>query len=287
MGLSSTCAGGALLDDHALVHEHDLVADLAGEADLVGDDDHRHPLGGELAHHVEDLLDQLGVERAGDLVEQHHVRVHRQRAGDRDPLLLAAGEAVGVLVELVGEADPVEQRLGLLRASSSLRPSTFSWASETFSSAVLCGNRLNCWKTIPTRRRTKSSRPSVALAVAGDLLALEQDPALLGRLEQVDAAQQGHLPEPLGPSTQTTSPRSTSRSTPRSTWSVAEALVDALELQHRAVGAAAAGVAVGGSVATLARAIPVADRAGPPRRRLGLAPAGGRSASRPGGPAGS
>ena len=107
-------ARAALLDDHAVVHEDDPVADVAGEAHLVGDDDHRHPLRGQLAHHVEHLLDQLGVERAGHLVEEHHVRVHRQRAGDRDPLLLAAGEPFGVLVELVGEPDPLEQR-GCLR----------------------------------------------------------------------------------------------------------------------------------------------------------------------------
>src|SRR5438874_4804799 len=33
----------ALLDDAAAVHEEDAIADLAGEVQLVGDDDHRHP----------------------------------------------------------------------------------------------------------------------------------------------------------------------------------------------------------------------------------------------------
>ena len=154
-GLSRTWAGAPCSTTTPLVHEHDLVADLAGEAHLVGDDDHRHPLRGQLAHHVEDLLDQLGVEGARHLVEQHHVRVHGQGPRDRHPLLLAAREALGVLVHLVGEADPGQQRLRPWpRASSRLRSSTFSWASETFSSALLCGNRLNCWNTIPTRRRT-------------------------------------------------------------------------------------------------------------------------------------
>ena len=133
-----------------------LVADVAGEAHLVGDDDHRHPLGGELAHHVEDLLDQLRVERAGDLVEEHHVRVHRQRPGDRDALLLAAREALRVLVELVGEARPASSsaaRLlrGLALAAVEHLPLRQRRRSR---SRVLCGNRLNCWKTIPTRRRT-------------------------------------------------------------------------------------------------------------------------------------
>src|ERR1041384_7708859 len=33
----------ALLDDAAAVHEEHAIADLAGEVQLVGDDDHRHP----------------------------------------------------------------------------------------------------------------------------------------------------------------------------------------------------------------------------------------------------
>ena len=36
--------------------------------------------------------------------------LHRERPDDRDALLLAAGQAVGVLVALVGEAEPLEQR---------------------------------------------------------------------------------------------------------------------------------------------------------------------------------
>ena len=43
-------------------------------------------------HHVEHLVDHLRVERRGRLVEEHHLGVHRQRPGDGDPLLLAAGE---------------------------------------------------------------------------------------------------------------------------------------------------------------------------------------------------
>ena len=57
----------------------------------------------------EHLADELGVERRGGLVEQHQLRLHRQRAGDRHALLLAARELRRVGVELVGEADAVEQ----------------------------------------------------------------------------------------------------------------------------------------------------------------------------------
>ena len=53
----------------------------------------------------------------------------------------------------------------------------------------MCGKRLYDWNTIPMRRRTRlTSTPG-----AGDLLALQLDPAGVDRLEQVDAAQQRRL----------------------------------------------------------------------------------------------
>ena len=62
----------------------------------------------------EHLAGELGVERRGRLVEEHDVGLHRQRPGDGDALLLAAGEPDGVLAGLVGQADPVEEVLGPL-----------------------------------------------------------------------------------------------------------------------------------------------------------------------------
>ena len=86
----------------------------------MGRDHHRHAAGGELADHVEHLGDELRVEGARDLVEQQQLGLHRERAHDRDALLLAAREPVGVLVALVGEAEALEQRrrlrVGLARA---------------------------------------------------------------------------------------------------------------------------------------------------------------------------
>ena len=106
--MARTCRRAAL-DDQAAVHEDDLVGDLSREAHLVGDDDHRHAVPGELLHRVQDLADELGVQRRGRLVEQHQLRVHRQRPGDRDALLLPTGELRGVGVELVRQPHPGEQ----------------------------------------------------------------------------------------------------------------------------------------------------------------------------------
>ena len=97
--------GRADLDDLAVGHEHDAVGGLAGKAHLVGHDDHRHALLGEADHDVEHLVDHLGVEGGGRLVEEHDLGVHRERARDRDALLLAAGELGRVLLGLVRDAE--------------------------------------------------------------------------------------------------------------------------------------------------------------------------------------
>ena len=76
---------------------------------VVSDDDHGHSPAGELGHHGQDLADKLGIEGRRRLIEQHDFRVHGQRPGDRDPLLLSARELGRVGVFLVLEADEPEQ----------------------------------------------------------------------------------------------------------------------------------------------------------------------------------
>ncbi len=87
----------------------DPIADLTSELHLVRDDEHRHSLSRKVTHDDEHLADELRVERRRDLVEEHDVRLHHQRPGDRDPLLLAARELMRVLVGLLLEADAREQ----------------------------------------------------------------------------------------------------------------------------------------------------------------------------------
>ena len=100
------CAG---LNDHAPVHEDQAVADLPGEADLVGDHDHGHARSSQILHHVEYLADQLRIQSARRFVEEHQLGLHRQRPGDGHPLLLSAGQLGRIAVQLIRQADPVEQ----------------------------------------------------------------------------------------------------------------------------------------------------------------------------------
>jgi hypothetical protein len=94
---ASSSSVGAALDDLAGV-EHD---------DEVGVDDRRQPVGDHqrrpaLQRLLQRRLHQplgLGVEVGGRLVEDHDRRVLEQHAGDRQPLLLAAGQPVAALAD--------------------------------------------------------------------------------------------------------------------------------------------------------------------------------------------
>ncbi|EKU46918.1 6-pyruvoyl-tetrahydropterin synthase [Brevibacterium casei S18] len=106
--------GRALLENAAAVEHHHSVGYLPRELHLVGDEEHRDVRGlGDVAQHCEDVADELGVEGRGDLVEEEDLRAHRQRPGDRHPLLLTAGEPGRVLVGLLAQPDAVEQRPGI------------------------------------------------------------------------------------------------------------------------------------------------------------------------------
>src|SRR6266542_2694143 len=97
--------GRALLEDDAVVKEAHAVGDLPRETHLVGRDQHRHAARRELAYDLEHLRDELGVERARHLVEEHQLRAHRESAHDRHALLLAAREPVGIIAGLVPETE--------------------------------------------------------------------------------------------------------------------------------------------------------------------------------------
>jgi hypothetical protein len=70
----------------------------------ASDVDRANPLSCVTTNHRQDALDQLRIQRGGGLVEEHHLRRHRQRPGDRHPLLLSAPGPVAAFARLVGSA---------------------------------------------------------------------------------------------------------------------------------------------------------------------------------------
>src|SRR5512132_258021 len=86
-----------------------------GEAAVAGrDDDRRTAVGGEGGEDVDDLAPGRRVEIAGRLVGEDHVRLDGECAGDRDALLLAAGELRRQVIGALRETDLGEERLRAL-----------------------------------------------------------------------------------------------------------------------------------------------------------------------------
>ena len=110
--------GSAELFDPALTHHREPVGHRHGFFLVVGHVDERDPDllldAFELELH---LLAQLQVERAERLIEEQHLRVVHQGAGQRDPLLLAARHLRRLALL---EADEVDQLQGVLHAGAHL-----------------------------------------------------------------------------------------------------------------------------------------------------------------------
>ena len=73
----------------------------------MGDHHHRVPvLVDDLAEQGEYPASVLGVQRPGWLVGEHHLRPGDEGPGDRDPLLLAAGQLRGAVTQALLKPDP-------------------------------------------------------------------------------------------------------------------------------------------------------------------------------------
>ena len=97
---------GAALDDASVVEHEDLIG-VADRGQAVRDRDRGAPPGQLVERKLHGALG-LGVERGGGLVEDQYGRVAKDRARDRDALLLAAGEAIAALAD--GRVVAVGQR---------------------------------------------------------------------------------------------------------------------------------------------------------------------------------
>ena len=113
-GAAEHLGGRTFFLDESVVQEQHAVGDVPGESHLVRDDDHGRAILGQFAHHGEDFVGQLGIQRRGGLVEQQHLRLHRERPCDRHALLLSAGKSRGIHVGLVFQVHPAQTLLAEL-----------------------------------------------------------------------------------------------------------------------------------------------------------------------------
>ncbi len=159
-----------LLDDAARGHDGDPVGRRRGR-ETVRDEQHGPTLA-QLADRLEDLGLGHGVELGGRLVEDEHRRVLEERAGEGEPLRLAAGQPRAVLAER--RVEPVRE-LGHERVepcepdrpAQSPRRSPPGRARSRFSRSVPWKSRGRCG-TQATARRHSSGATRVERAAAGE-----------------------------------------------------------------------------------------------------------------------
>ena len=97
----------AVLDDcHAVAQALRFLHQMSGQKDRLA-------ALANAAHQFPDRSTRLRVQSSGQLVEKHHFRIVDQREGDEETLLLPAREIHEPGVALVGEAELIEQALGV------------------------------------------------------------------------------------------------------------------------------------------------------------------------------
>jgi hypothetical protein len=140
---------------------------------------------------------QLGIERRGGLVEEHQLRLHGDRPGDRHPLLLAAGEAERVARQLVAEADLAQgvggPGLGVAAAHAAdpLKPlGDILQRGHVRPQVELLEHHADA---AAHRAQVARRHPGAARRLVADQLAVDADLARVVGLEEVDAAEQRRL----------------------------------------------------------------------------------------------
>ncbi len=209
---------------------------IAPKAHFVSHHHHGHASRCEVAHHVQYLVDQLGIERGRRLVEQDHFRLHGHRSCNRDALLLTAGQLRGSLADVLRQVDLFERQRGA-RASRVARQTEHAlWSSRDIvqraqvreqvealkheTEAAALPRELGFWQRTATRRRT-------------DALPAKADRAAVRRFQIVDTAQQRRLARPRRPDQHHRLPVPDLE---RDRWQddlVVEALVQAVDGQER------------------------------------------------------
>ena len=143
----------------------------------------------DLAHEVQDLADEHRVQRSRDLIQEEQLRVRGEGTCDGDALLLATREAIRVLLRLVLQADAVQQLHAAL-VCAFLLPAVYLAGGQGHvvqhrhvrEQVVVLEHDANaCADLIRVRARVC------------DVLAGQEDLAVVDPLQQVRAAQQRRL----------------------------------------------------------------------------------------------
>jgi hypothetical protein len=223
--------GAVPLHDAALVHDADLVGHGEGLVLIVG---HQHRGGAarldDLAHLQRQALAQGHVEVREGLVEQQQLRPGRQRARQRHPLLLSAGELVREAAQDFGKAGQLGQLAhpgGTLRGRHRMQPERdVAFHGQVREQCVVLEHHAD----MAALRRQHRPGP-------GNQNAVEPDAAGAYRLETGNAAQDRRLAAAAGPEQAADGPPRQGEIQPAHNLGAVVAVVQSLdfELVHKSI----------------------------------------------------
>ena len=208
--LLGVAAGDLVADDAALVELDHAAAHVVDHLAVVGDDDDGRA---GLVDPVEQLHDpDRGdrVEVAAGLVGQQQRRVVDEGAGDRDALLLAAGELVGVAVELGREADQAQRRRHLLADFGAAGADHLQRVGDVVVDGPV-GEQL---EVLEDGADVAPQLRDLLLRQLADVAAGDPDRSLRSpSSSRISILIRVDLPQPVGPTRKTNSPRPIARET--------------------------------------------------------------------------
>ena len=167
-----------------------MGADLADDGHFMGDHhdgDAQPPV--DVLQKRQDRLGGHGIQRAGGLVAEQHLRIGGQGAGDGHALLLAAGELRGIGVRLVRQAHDLQQ---LLHAPVGLLPRHMGQL-QRIAHVLRHGGLHQQVELLKDHAHALAQLPQLPRVHVEDVLPVHQNPPGCGRLQPVHAADQRGL----------------------------------------------------------------------------------------------
>ncbi len=177
--------GRSLLEQPAEVHHRHPVRELEGLLLVVGDEQGGDPqLALDGANGAPQLEAHAGVERPERLVEQQHLRLVREGAGESDALLLPAGQLARSASAKAGQTDHLQQLVAAAAALGRLD------AADAQGELDVLGRRHTAEQGIALEHEPDAAPGGWQL---GDVAPVEQHPPGVHVGEAGDHAQQGAL----------------------------------------------------------------------------------------------
>ena len=157
----------------------------------MGDDHHGDAQTSvDVLNQAQDRAGGLGVQRAGGLVAQEHLRICRQGAGDGHPLFLSAGQLGRISVGPAGEVHNLQQLFGPVHGLLAGRFGNLHGETDVVQGCALHEQV----EPLEDHADGFAGAAQLDAAEGGHVLAVHDDAAAGRTLQEVDTADQGAFP---------------------------------------------------------------------------------------------